>query len=97
MKVDEAEVRHVASLAKIRVEDREIRSLVEHFGRLEEHFRKLELLEDDGSDPFGLQEEAPSPLRDDVVRPWEDREEVLLGAPRRDGDFFRVPRIGGTG
>ena len=55
MKVDEAEVRHVASLAKIRVEDREIRSLVEHFGRLEEHFRKLELLEDDGSDPFGLQ------------------------------------------
>ena len=95
MKVNEAEVRHVASLAKIRVEEREIGPLVEHFRRIGEHFLKLESLDVQDTDPFGLLEDAPAPLREDEARNWEGREAVLEGAPRREGDFFRVPRIGG--
>jgi aspartyl-tRNA(Asn)/glutamyl-tRNA(Gln) amidotransferase subunit C len=32
-------------------------------------------------------------LRDDEPRPSLDREIVLEGAPRREGSYFRVPRI----
>jgi Asp-tRNA(Asn)/Glu-tRNA(Gln) amidotransferase C subunit len=32
-------------------------------------------------------------MRDDVARPSLDRETVLEGAPKREGSYFRVPRI----
>jgi aspartyl-tRNA(Asn)/glutamyl-tRNA(Gln) amidotransferase subunit C len=32
-------------------------------------------------------------MRDDVVKASLDRETVLKGAPRREGSYFRVPRI----
>ena len=32
-------------------------------------------------------------MRDDVVRPFGDKEAILRNAPDRQDDYFRVPRI----
>jgi aspartyl-tRNA(Asn)/glutamyl-tRNA(Gln) amidotransferase subunit C len=31
--------------------------------------------------------------RSDLLQPFGDRETILQGAPERDDDFFRVPKI----
>lgn len=92
MAISEADVRRVALLARLEVADEEVKSLAEHFGKILEHFHRLQELELSEVDPFSL--EGPgTPWRGDEVKPWNGRDEVLAQAPRREGDFFVVPRI----
>jgi len=94
MAISEADVRRVALLARLEVTDEEARSLAEHFGKILEHFHRLQELELELSevDPFSL--EGPgTPWRSDEAKPWDGRDEILSEAPRREGDFFVVPRI----
>ncbi len=92
MAVSEADVRRVALLARLEVTDEEARSLTEHFGKILEHFHRLQELELSEVDPFSL--EGPgTPWRSDEAKPWDGRDEILSEASRREGDFFVVPRI----
>ena len=46
-------------------------------------------------DPFTVEDVQPMRMRDDVVHGNDKREAILNQSPSRDGDFIRVPRIGG--
>lgn len=92
MAISEQEVRKVALLARLEVDEEEVRSLALHFDSILEHFSKLNELDLANIDPF-VMDETRTPLREDMVEKWEFREDALKEAPHRDGDFFRVPRI----
>lgn len=94
MSITEQEVRKVALLARLEVDEEEISSLKQHFDSILEHFNKLNELDLDDIDPFVMQD-ARALLRDDKVETWQNREDALTEAPHREGDFFRVPRIVG--
>lgn len=91
MRIDDDEVRRVAALAKLRLSDGEISSMVEHFRRLGGYFEALMMVD---VDLPAVDIEEPGRMREDQVRRWKDRDLVLMGAPRREGHFFKVPRIG---
>lgn len=92
MAISEQEVRKVALLARLEVDEEEVRSLANHFDSILEHFNKLNELDLDNIDPFAM-DDAKALLREDRTEKWELREDVLNEAPHRDGDFFKVPRI----
>ncbi len=92
MAISEQEVRKVALLARLEVDEEEVRSLAHHFDSILEHFGKLNELDLDNIDPF-VMDETQTPLREDRAEKWELREDALNEASHRDGDFFRVPRI----
>jgi aspartyl-tRNA(Asn)/glutamyl-tRNA(Gln) amidotransferase subunit C len=94
MSITEQEVRKVALLARLEVDEKEISSLKQHFDSILEHFNMLNELDLDDIDPFVMQD-AQALLRDDKVETWQNREDALAEAPHREGDFFRVPRIVG--
>lgn len=94
MSITEQEVRKVALLARLEVDEEEISSLKQHFDSILEHFNMLNELDLDDIDPFVMQD-ARALLRDDKVETWQNREDALKEAPHREGDFFRVPRIVG--
>jgi aspartyl-tRNA(Asn)/glutamyl-tRNA(Gln) amidotransferase subunit C len=89
------EVMKVGKLARLEIAPEELDSLATHFNTILDYFSKLEELDLDGVDPFTMEDTQPMRLREDEVRTYDNREGILEQSPSREGDFIRVPKIGG--
>ena len=87
-RVDEAEVEHVASLARVDLDEGDAERFVEQFADILEAFDALD--------------EVPAVDRDadltNVMRPDEERdclsqEEALANAPESEDGFFKGPNV----
>jgi aspartyl-tRNA(Asn)/glutamyl-tRNA(Gln) amidotransferase subunit C len=89
------DVAHVAQLARLTLSASELDLFTEQLGRVLEHASDMESLDLEGvvpvAHPFGL----INVVRDDVVGPCLDRDEVLAMAPDAQDGRFAVPRIMG--
>lgn len=91
--IQETEVRHIAKLARLRLDDAEVGGYTEQLGRILGFFDELQ-----GIDTAGVPVTAhPLPVsnafREDAPRPSLPVDEVLANAPHREGPYFRVPKI----
>ncbi len=87
------EVRRIARLARLTLDDAEVVRLAEDLGRILEyvsHIAELEL-------PAGevVPEGSTADLRDDSPRPGLAREQVEANAPAMERGHFIVPRVVG--
>ncbi len=87
------EVRKVARLARLELEDSEIEIQAVHLNQLLAQFEVLGNIQVGGIDPTSHNIPMFNVLRDDVAKPSLTREAALANAPEaRDGCFI-VPRI----
>ncbi|MGQ9707177.1 MAG: Asp-tRNA(Asn)/Glu-tRNA(Gln) amidotransferase subunit GatC [bacterium] len=85
-------VKKVAYLARLRIKDGEIESLVNHFHRVLEYVKMLDELPCiDGDIVSGFV--SSSPLRDDIAEKTIIREDVLINAPQTNGIYIIIPKI----
>jgi len=89
------EVIKVGKLARLDIAPEELDSLATHFNDILAYFSKLEELDLSAVDPFTMEDTQPIRLRDDEVAAYDNRDGILDQSPSRDGDFIRVPKIGG--
>lgn len=89
----EIDVAYVAKLARLALTAGEIERFGVQLGALLEHVGALEELPVSGVAATAQVIPQSNVMRDDVARPSLDRETVLRGAPKREGAYFRVPRI----
>jgi aspartyl-tRNA(Asn)/glutamyl-tRNA(Gln) amidotransferase subunit C len=87
------DVRHVAKLARLALDDAEVRQLVVDLGSILGHADDVAAL--DLSEVPATAHPLPleNVLRPDDVGPCLDRDEVLSQAPAAEDGRFRVPRI----
>ena len=90
---DKIDVRYVAKLARIALTDDEVDRFGAQLGDLLAHVNALAELDTNAVPATAQVVESRNVRRADDVRPCLDREVVLSQAPRRQGGFFRVPRI----
>lgn len=95
MKITSEELKKIGVLARLEVGEDEMEPLKEHFNSILNYFEKLSELDLSDVDPFTLEDSQPLKLRKDEVISWDGRESILNQSPSREGDFIRVPRIGG--
>jgi aspartyl-tRNA(Asn)/glutamyl-tRNA(Gln) amidotransferase subunit C len=94
MSIDRNTVRHVAALARLRLEPDEEERWVRELGAILTYVDQLQALDVSNIEPTSqVAAGEPAPLRPDEERPSDVREEALAEAPDRDGDFFRVPQV----
>jgi aspartyl-tRNA(Asn)/glutamyl-tRNA(Gln) amidotransferase subunit C len=93
MAITREEVLHVARLARLSMSLAEADKMKEQLGNILSHIRQLDSLDTADVVPTSHAVEMGTPLRDDSVHPFEEKEKILKNAPDREGDFFRVPRI----
>ena len=93
MAITREEVLHVARLARLSLSDDEADRLREQLGNILDYVRQLDTLDTKDVVPTSHAVEMGTPVRDDSVRPFGDKEAILSNAPDRFDDFFRVPRI----
>lgn len=86
-------VAHVAHLARIELDDDEIEHFRARLARVLEHAAEIEGLDLDDVEPTSHVVALSNVLRDDVVGPTLDRDEVLAEAPSTEAGQFRVPAI----
>lgn len=93
MAITRDEVRRVASLARLRLEDDEEQRLTADLDHILEAFTRLAALDTTGVEPMAHVEDVAIPMRDDVVTNPPAGDALLANAPARDGRLFRVPKI----
>ena len=84
---------HVGRLARLELDEAEIEHLTAQLGDMLEHFQDIDGLQLDDVVPMTQPYPLVNVLRDDVVAPGLDREEVLAAAPEAVDGRFRVPPI----
>jgi aspartyl-tRNA(Asn)/glutamyl-tRNA(Gln) amidotransferase subunit C len=83
----------VARLARLELTEEELDRYVDQLGAVLDHAADVAALDTSGVPPTAHPLPLENVLREDVVGPSLDRDEVLREAPDSDGVRFRVPRI----
>jgi aspartyl-tRNA(Asn)/glutamyl-tRNA(Gln) amidotransferase subunit C len=87
------EVAHVAHLALLELTDDELDEFTGQLAAVLDHAADVEALDVSGVEPTAHPYPLANVLRDDVVGPLLDRDEVLAQAPQAESSRFRVPAI----
>ncbi len=93
MPITLADVDHVAHLARLGLDDAEREALRADLEAILRYVEKLAEVDTADVEPTASVLSFPAPLRDDAITNDERPEEMLEGAPDRDGTFLRVPTI----
>ena len=86
-------VAKVARLARLSLTDDELVRATAQLGDMLDHFADIDALDLDGIEPMTQPIPTANVLRDDVIQPGLDRDEVLAAAPQAEDGRFRVPPI----
>lgn len=89
------EVKHIASLSRIGIEDKEVEDYQKNLSAILDHFKELEELDTKSIEPIGH-----ITGRDDVSRFDErgrkdkfEREDILKNAPERKDGYIKVKSV----
>jgi aspartyl-tRNA(Asn)/glutamyl-tRNA(Gln) amidotransferase subunit C len=91
--ISRQDVEHVARLARLALDDRELERMREQLANILAYIDKLRTLDVEGVEPTSHAVPMVNVMRDDATRPCLPPEEALANAPDRVDDMFRVPRI----
>ena len=86
--VDDEAVRHVASLARVDLEEAEVERFADQFADILGYFEALEEVPDVDADA-----ELANVMRPDEVREGLTQEEALRNAPETEDGYFVGPRV----
>lgn len=86
-------VRKVAKLARLELSDDEVSTMTRQLAGMLDHFADIDALDLASVEPMTQPYPLANVLRDDVVLPGLDRDEVLANAPRAEDGRFQVPPI----
>ena len=92
--IGEDDVRYVAKLARLRLEQDEIARMTSELGKILSHIDKMSELDTTGVPPTAHVLDVANVMRADKPAESLPRAEALRNAPAVSDDCFRVPRMG---
>lgn len=93
MQIDLQTVEKLAELAKLEFNEEEKQEILADLNRILTFVDKLNELDTTGVEPLVYMNDEMNILRPDVVKQEITHEEALLNAPKKDSDYFRVPKV----
>lgn len=92
MEIDEETVKHVAKLARIKLDEKEIEQFKKDLSSILDLFSKIEKIET--KDEFTVQPvESNNSLREDKIVESLQKEEVFKNTKHEEEGFFKGPKI----
>jgi aspartyl-tRNA(Asn)/glutamyl-tRNA(Gln) amidotransferase subunit C len=93
MQVDEATVRRIARLARIKVTDAEAKGLEKELSGILDWVKQLDEVNTANVEPMTRVVPIAMKMRDDKITDGEKAVEVTANAPMSEDHFFVVPKI----
>ena len=93
MKITDETVGHIANLARLEFEGDEKIRIKEDLDNIITFMEKLQEVDTDNVTPLVFMTNEKNRLRDDVAELTVSHEEALKNAPKKDSDYFRIPKV----
>ena len=96
MAISREDVRKVALLARLLLDEKEIEEMTSQLSRIHDYMEILRSVDTSALEPMAHPLELVNVFREDELRPSLPRDEVLANAPKHDGECYLVPAVLGT-
>lgn len=93
MKLSKEDVEHVARLARLSIDEKEVAMFQKQMSDILSYVEQLNELDTAQIEPTSHVLDLTNVLREDEVKPCLTREEALAGAPEPADGYFHVPKI----
>ena len=93
MSLDADEVKKIAMLARLQIDEADIPSYVTNLSNILDLVAQMEAVNTDGVVPMSHPQEAVQRLREDVVSEENQREAFQKIAPATDDGLYLVPKV----
>jgi len=93
MKVDKETLDKIAHLARLEFDEKDSEKMIKDLGNIISFVEKLNEVNTDGVEPLTTMSHEVNALREDKVKPHLDHDIALKSAPKKDADYFRVPKV----
>ena len=93
MKITDEIVDHIAHLARLEFEGTKKESIREDLQRIILFMEKLQEVDTESAEPLIFMTNEVNNLRDDIAIRSLTQEEALKNAPKKDSDYFRIPKV----
>lgn len=92
-KLTEELVKHLAWLARLELDEAEVKSFTEQLSKVLDYFKILDEAEAEGIEPAFNVLELSNVMREDEPGPTLSPEEALANAPLKEGEYIEAPRM----
>ena len=93
MKIDKETVKKIAHLSRLEFNDKEEDVMVKEMNKILDWMDKLNEVDTTGVEPLTHMSAELNILREDEVGEHLDHKKALFNAPKKDSDYFRVPKV----
>jgi aspartyl-tRNA(Asn)/glutamyl-tRNA(Gln) amidotransferase subunit C len=93
MKITEELIDHIAHLARLEFQGEDKVSIQKDMERMIEFVDKLSEIDTENVEPLIFMSEEINRLREDEPKVTVSHEEALMNAPKKDSDYFRIPKV----
>ncbi len=93
MSIDKDTIKKIAHLARLEFDEKEADKMSDNFNKILNWMDKLNEVNTDNVEPLIHMSEEVNVLREDIVNNSLKHEDALLNAPKKDSDYFRVPKF----
>lgn len=93
MQIDKAHLQKIAHLARLEFDENASDAMIKDMTNILNWVEKLNELDTEGVEPLTTMSHEVNVLRDDVVKSHLSHERAMKNAPKKDSDYFRVPKV----
>lgn len=93
MKIDKDTLNKIAHLSRLEFDEKNTDKMVNDMNGIIAFVEKLNEVNTDGIEPLTTMSHEINAMREDVVKPQLSHERALKNAPKKDSDYFRVPKV----
>jgi aspartyl-tRNA(Asn)/glutamyl-tRNA(Gln) amidotransferase subunit C len=91
--ISDKELDKLAHLARLSFEGEERTQIKNELAKIISFCEKLNQIDTEGIEPLIYVTPTLNNVREDVVQEVITKEEALKNAPKKDSDFFRIPKV----
>ncbi len=93
MEITEDTIDHIAHLARLQFDGDKKAAIKSDLERITDFMDKLNELDTEEYEPLIFMSDRVNNLREDVAKTSVSHEEALKNAPKKDSDYFRIPKV----
>ena len=93
MSTDIQTIRKIAHLARLEFNEEKEQEMLQDLNKILNWVDQLRELDTESVEPLIHMSEEVNVMREDIVFNSVSHEEALKNAPRKDSDYFRVPKV----
>jgi aspartyl-tRNA(Asn)/glutamyl-tRNA(Gln) amidotransferase subunit C len=93
MQINKETLQKIAHLSRLEITEQDEQKMIDSLNEIIAWVQKLEEVDTTGIEPLTHLTEEINAFREDIVLAPLSHEKGLLNAPKKDADYFRVPKV----